>query len=467
MRQASNQGFVLAPRPARAGGWTQPTPPFVLPAYSVLSTPAGVSPGPYFWLLPKNGQLFAQKNRVLRSCDSTRAKPSPLSERKTVARDICQSLSSFLVMDVLERADALERTGKRVIHLEIGQPDFETPACVNEAAAKAIRDKKTAYTHSMGIWPLREAIADYYAREYGVTVDPARVAVTNGTSPAMMLTFAVLCQNGDEVLMADPAYACYENFVSFAGGVTTRIPAAEEHGFQLDPDIVAASVGPRTRALLINSPSNPAGTVISRNDMERLAAAAPMLVSDEIYHGLIYEGEAVSALEVADNAFVLDGFSKRYAMTGWRMGWMVVPQEFVPTIQVLQQNFFISPNSISQWAGLAALNCAGDDVKRMAAEYNRRRLVLIEGLRSLGFGVRSHPVGAFYVLADARHLTMPGKQHDSLALAFDILEKAQVGVAPGIDFGSRAEGYLRFSYANSVENIQEAMERLKKYLNTL
>lgn len=381
-----------------------------------------------------------------------------------MARSLCESLSSFLVMDILERAQELEHAGHDVIHLEIGQPDFETPACVNEAAIQAIRDKKTGYTHSMGILPLRRGIADYYKREYGVTVSPEQVVVTNGTSPAMMLLFAVLCEPGDNVIMADPTYACYESLVRFAGAEVIRIPAAEEKGFQLDPDMVRQAVTPRTVAILISSPSNPAGTIISREDMERLAALGPRLVFDEIYHGLVYEGKAVSALEVSDRACVLDGFSKRYAMTGWRMGWMVVPPKFIPTLQVLQQNFFISPNSVSQWAGLAALSCAGEDVKRMAAEYNARRLLIVDRLRSLGFGVRSNPVGAFYVLADASHLVRPGERPDSLALARDILEKAYVGVAPGIDFGRKAEGYLRFSYASSLENIEEAMRRLGAYI---
>lgn len=384
--------------------------------------------------------------------------------RRIVARSVCESLSSFLVMDILEQAQELERAGHDVIHLEIGQPDFETPACVNEAAMQAIRDKHTGYTHSMGIYPLRKGIADYYKREYGVTISPEQVAVTNGTSPAMLLLFSVLCEPGDNVIMADPAYACYESFVRFAGAEVIRIPAAEEKGFQLDPEAVRRAVTPRTVAILIGSPSNPAGTIIAREDMERLAAIGPRLVSDEIYHGLVYEGRAVSALEVSDRSCVLDGFSKRYAMTGWRMGWMVVPPKFIPTLQVLQQNFFISPNSVSQWAGLAALTCAGEDVKRMAAEYNRRRLLMMERLRSLGFGVRSNPVGAFYVLADASHLVRPGEKPDSLALARDILDRAHVGVAPGIDFGRKAEGYLRFSYASSLENIEEAMHRLERYI---
>ncbi len=369
-------------------------------------------------------------------------------------------------MDVLEKAQELERAGHRVIHLEIGQPDFETPDCISEAAIKAVRDKQTAYTHSMGILPLREAIAAYYHAQYGVSVSPQHIMVTNGTSPAMMLLFAVLCEAGDSVIAADPAYACYESFIRFSGAHMQRIATREEHGFQLDPDSVREALVPRTRAILVNSPSNPAGSLVSRQDLQRLAESGPTLISDEIYHGLVYEGKAVCALEVADpdNCAVLDGFSKRYAMTGWRLGWLVAPPALIPTLQVLQQNFFISPNSISQWAGVAALTCAGDDVARMAAEYNRRRVFLVERLRALGFGVRSNPVGAFYVLADARSFFAPDKEPDSLALAFDILEKAHVGVAPGIDFGRRAEGYLRFSYANSLENIEEAMHRLERYL---
>ncbi len=380
-----------------------------------------------------------------------------------MARAVCERITPFLVMDVLERAQQLEAAGHSVIHLEIGQPDFPTPDCIKEAAVAAIRDGHTAYTHSMGILPLREGIAEYYARHYSATVSPDQIMVTNGTSPAMMLLFSALCENGDSVVMPTPTYACYDSFVSFAGAVPLRVPATEEAGFQLDPEAVAKALTPASRAILVNSPSNPAGSILSREHMQKLAGLGPMLVSDEIYHGMVYEGRAVSALEVTDRCCVLDGFSKRYAMTGWRLGWLVAPKAMIPTLQILQQNFFISPNSISQWAGVAALEHAWPDVERMAAEYARRRLLLIDRLRSLGFGVNSSPVGAFYVLADARHLLRPGEKPDSLALAFDILEKAHVGLAPGIDFGLEAEGYLRFSYASSLENIEEAMERLRRY----
>lgn len=389
-------------------------------------------------------------------------------------RSLCASLTPFLAMDVLERAVALEAAGRRIIHMEVGQPDFPTPECVLEAAAKAMRDGHTGYTHSLGILPLREGIAAYYEREYGVSVHPECIVVTNGSSPGLVMALAALCETGDTVITADPAYACYENAIRFAGGKVARIPAAEEEGFQLAPEAVAGAASRGARAVLINSPSNPAGTLIGRKAMHRLAAVADRagasLVSDEIYHGLVYEGEAVSALEVTDAAVVLDGFSKRYAMTGWRLGWMVVPPALAPVLQVMQQNFFISPNSVSQQAGLAALTCAGDDVARMVAEYDRRRAYIIDRLREIGFAVRSRPAGAFYVLADARPLLQKphgGQRPDSLALAFDILEKAGVGVTPGIDFGRGAEGYLRFSYASSMENIEEAMYRLERYRDAL
>ena len=376
-----------------------------------------------------------------------------------MARAVCEQLTPFLVMNVLERAQKLEQQGTHVIHLEIGQPDFPSPECVNEAAIQAIKDGHSAYTHSLGILPLREAIAEYYADEYGVTVSPEQIVVTNGTSPAMMTLMCAVCEAGDTVAMPTPTYACYESFTRFAGATPLLVPAAEHEGFQLNPVTVKKALRPDTRAILLNSPSNPAGSLIARETLSELAKLGPMLISDEIYHGLVYEGKAVSALEVTDNCCVLDGFSKRYAMTGWRLGWMVVPQEYIPLLNTLMQNFFISANAMTQWAGIAALKHAASDMARMVGEYGRRRIALLAGLKKLGFGVQSSPVGAFYILADARHLGT-----DSLTLAYDILEKAHVGVAPGIDFGQAAEGYLRFSYANSLENIEEALARIHTYL---
>ncbi len=382
-------------------------------------------------------------------------------------RAVCKTLTSFIVMDVLEKAEQLQRAGKDVIHLEVGQPDFPTPACVVEAAHQALRDGHNAYTNSIGILPLREALAEYYLEHYKVTVSPEQIVITNGTSPAMMALFAQLCDAGDTVIMPAPTYACYDNFVRFAGATSVLVPAAEEEGFQFTPAAVKKALRPDTVGILFNSPSNPAGSLISRETLAELASFGVPLLSDEIYHGLVYEGEAVSALEVTDNCCVLDGFSKRYSMTGWRLGWMVLPEPLIPTMRVLMQNFFICANAVSQYAGIAALKEAWPDVERMRGEFNRRRIVLINGLRALGFSIKSNPAGAFYVLADARGFTKPGQKHDSLAMAFDILEKAHVGVAPGIDFGEAAEGYLRFSYANSVENIEEALHRLGRYISAL
>ena len=376
---------------------------------------------------------------------------------------VCDAITSFLVMEVLEKAQALEAAGKSVIHLEIGQPDFTTPECILDAAAKAMRDGHTGYTHSCGILPLREELAAYYRREYGVSVSPDRIIVTNGTSAAMLLLFGALFDKGGTAVMPDPAYACYGNFVLFAGGSITNVPAKESDGFQLNVNDVRGKITPDTKAILVNSPSNPGGTIIAPDEFKALCAMQTpgglRVVSDEIYHGLVYEGRAASVLEFSDEACALDGFSKRYAMTGWRLGWMVIPEDLVPVVQKLQQNFFICANSVAQWAGIAALKYAAPDVERMRLEYDRRRRVMLEGLRSIGFTIESDPVGAFYVLANAKFLS-----NNSLELAFDILEKAGVGVAPGIDFGPGAEGYLRFSYANSVENIEEAIARLKTYI---
>ena len=377
-------------------------------------------------------------------------------------RSVCEDISSFLVMEVLEKAEKLERSGRRIIHLEIGQPDFDTPECICEAAIKAMRDGKTGYTHSMGIWPLREALAAYYEREYGVIVSPERIMVTAGSSPSMIMVFSALLGEKNTIVMPNPTYACYEKAVTFCGGALRRVPTREEEGFHLNVDVVRELCDDSVAALLVNSPSNPAGSIISPEDLKALCELPPVMISDEIYHGLVYEGRAASALEYDPDACILDGFAKRYAMTGWRLGWVVMPERYMDLASRFQQNFIICANSMAQYAGIAALEQGKSHTERMAAEYNRRRVLLRDGLRALGFGVSSSPAGAFYILANARHLGM-----DSLTLAFDILDKAGVGCAPGIDFGSGAEGYLRFSYASSVENIEEALHCLEGYLNTL
>ena len=373
-------------------------------------------------------------------------------------------MTSFIVMDVLERANEMERSGHHIIHLEVGEPDFDTPPCVKEAACRALEDGHTHYTHSLGMYELREAISEYYRETYTVTVDPDQVIVTSGSSPAIFLVFSALLEKDDEVIVSDPHYACYPNFIKFVQGRPVMIPVYEEDGFQFRPELIEKKINPKTRAIFINSPSNPTGNLLSANRMQTIAALvsapeSPYIVSDEIYHGLVYEGREHSILEFTDRAFVLNGFSKLFAMTGLRLGYVIAPQPFVRPMQKLQQNFFISANAMVQMAGIAALKSARDDVLQMKNIYNKRRQFMITRLKELGFGITVEPTGAFYVFVNAKHLS-----RDSYRLAFDILEKARVGVAPGIDFGPNGEGYLRFSYANSLDNIKEGMDRLQKYL---
>jgi len=373
-------------------------------------------------------------------------------------------MTSFIVMDVLERANEMERAGDHVIHLEVGEPDFDTPPCVKEAACRALQDGHTHYTHSLGMYELREAICEYYGATYNVSVEPDQVIVTSGSSPAIFLVFSAMLEKDDEVIISDPHYACYPNFIKFVQGRPIAVPVYEEDGFQYRPELIKEQINSQTRAIFINSPSNPTGNLLSENRMKAIAdlvsvPESPHIVSDEIYHGLVYEGKEHSILEFTDRAFVLNGFSKLYAMTGLRLGYVIAPQPFIRPMQKLQQNFFISANSMVQMAGIAALKEARDDVSRMKDIYNERRRFMIARLKEIGFGITVEPTGAFYVFANARHLA-----EDSYKLAFDILENARVGVAPGIDFGPNGEGYLRFSYANSLENIAEGMDRLQQYL---
>lgn len=371
------------------------------------------------------------------------------------------ALPPFYVMEVMERAQVLERAGRSVIHLEVGEPDFPTPAHICEAAGKALCAGETKYTHSLGLIPLREAIVEDYNRKFGLDLAPEQVIVTSGTSPAMLLLFIGLLEQGDEVVMSNPHYACYPNFVLSAGGKPTFARTSADDGFRMTSDAVTKAMTARTKAILVNSPANPTGRVMGPGEYKEICEAAGdvPVISDEIYQGLVYKGKDHSILEYTDNAFVLNGFSKRYAMTGWRLGYLIAPRECVRPLQKLQQNLFISTNNFVQHAGIAALNGPQDQVREMVAEFDRRRKYMLKRLREIGFGIRYEPEGAYYILADARRFGA-----DSLKLSRDILEGAGVACTPGIDFGDGAEGYLRFSYSNSLENIAEGMHRLEKFL---
>ncbi len=368
----------------------------------------------------------------------------------------------FLVMEVLDRAEEMQRQGRSVIHLEIGEPDFDTPPVALEAGERALRDGQTHYTHSLGHPELREAIAAWQARQYGVEVSPDRVVVTLGSSGALLLVMAALLDPGAEVLLTDPHYACYPNFVSACDGVPVRTAVREEDGFQFDLQAVADRLGPRTRALMLNSPANPTGTLTEPERMRQLVEVVgprAVIVSDEIYHGLVYRDRARSILEFSPDAVVINGFSKLFAMTGWRLGYAIVPEWLLRPVQKLQQNLFISAPDFAQFAAIAALQKADADVERMRKSYDQRRQLVLRRLKEMNLEVLTEPLGAFYVFVNVRRYT-----DDVYSFAFEVLEQAGVAITPGVDFGPGGQGYIRISYANSLENIDEGMTRLRHFL---
>jgi len=373
-----------------------------------------------------------------------------------------EEMTPFIVMDVLERANAMQHEGIDVIHLEVGEPDFDMPVCIAEAAGNAYKSGKTHYTHSMGNPLLRREIADFYKKEYDVTVDPECIVVTSGSSPAILLTLMLLCEPGSEVILSNPGYACYRNFALAVNAEPVLVELRPENKFQYDVRDIRKKLNDKTRAIFVNSPMNPTGGLVDDSVFKELATLDIPIISDEIYHGLVYEGRARSILEFTDNAFVINGFSKRYAMTGLRLGYIIAPKSYMRSLQILQQNLFICAPSTAQEAGISALKYADPDVQAMKAIYKERRDYMVTRLKDLGFLIHAEPCGAFYVFCDARKFT-----NNSFAFAFDVLEKAHVGITPGIDFGTAGEGFVRFSYANSLENIREALDRLETYLSEL
>ncbi|WP_338740488.1 pyridoxal phosphate-dependent aminotransferase [Haloplanus salilacus] len=371
-------------------------------------------------------------------------------------------VTPFMAMDVLERANDTDD----VIHLEVGEPDFSPPDRVVETAVESLRAGHTNYTAARGKPALRRAIADRYDHVYGVDVDPDRIVVTPGSSPGLLLAMATLVDPGDEVVLTDPHYACYPNFVRTVGGRVETVPLHASDGFRPRPSAFEAAVGDDTRAVLLNSPANPTGAVLSGGTLDAIVDVADAVdatpVVDEIYHGLSYDATDHSVLEYTDDAFVLDGFSKRFAMTGWRLGWVVVPPGYVDAVNRLAQNVLICAPNFVQDAGVAALETPPEHLADIRATYRERRDLLVDAVADWGLGLDYTPQGAYYLLADVSDL--PG---DSLAVADLLLEEAGVAVTPGLDFGERAADYLRLSYATDAAAIEEAIDRIERVLATV
>jgi len=367
-------------------------------------------------------------------------------------------------MEVLEKAMEIERAGRSVIHLEVGEPDFDTPEIVREAGIRALYDGRTHYTHSLGLPDLREAIAEWYLKGYQVRVSPANVIVTVGSSAAMLLSFAAILDPGNRVLITDPGYPCYPKIIRAFEGLPVSVPVREQEAFQFRPDRVEMELDAKTRALVLNSPSNPTGTLTGPERMEELVqlmSGRATIVSDEIYHGLVYEDRAHTILEFTPDAIVINGFSKLFAMTGWRLGYAIVPDYLVRPAQKLQQNLLISAPDFAQYAAVAALTKAAEEVEAMRREYDRRRRFILERLDGMGLTLSAPPTGAFYVFFNVSRYT-----RSVYDFAFRILEEAGVAVTPGVDFGENGEGYLRICYANSMENLEEGMNRLERFFET-
>ncbi len=373
-----------------------------------------------------------------------------------------KDIKPFLAMEIMEKAQHLLAKGEDVIRLEVGEPAGNTPDCIKEALIEAVNNNDTGYSQSLGKQELREEIATYYKITYGVDINPSQIVVTAGSSPAMMMAMAVLAERGDQIVISDPYYACYPNFIRFVAAEPLLVPTPEEDAFKLKASHIKNYLNSKVKAILINSPANPTGTVLCDKELNEIANLGPYIISDEIYHGINYTGKDHTMLEFTDRTIVVSGFSKRNIMTGWRLGYLIAPLNLIDIIQKIQQNLFICVAPFVQSGGIAALKESPKVLEQRFGSYGERRLYLYDYLKKMNIAPKMLPEGAFYMMANVKEYT-----DDSLSFALDILDKARVAVTPGIDFGRGAEGYIRISYACSMEELKEGLSRLEKYLATL
>lgn len=375
------------------------------------------------------------------------------------------SIEPFHVVALVTRAKELEAQGRSIVNMVIGEPDFPTPAPILRAGLAALEAGQVRYTPSLGTPALREAIRGWYRTRYGVDVPARRIAVTTGSSGALLLGLGVLLSPGDQVLTADPSYPANRHFVRAMEGESVGIPVDASTGYQLTAELVDRHWTPRTVAVMVASPANPTGTLMPFDELQRIHRVVQrrggMLIVDEIYHGLTYGCDTKTALELGDDILVINSFSKYFCMTGWRVGWMVMPDAYTADVEKLAQNLYISNPEPSMQAALAAFHPdALAEFERNRLAFQRQRDFLLPALRELGFGIPVTPQGAFYVYADCSALTA-----DSYAFCIDLLERSGVAVAPGIDFGAhQASRHVRFSYPKPVPVLQEGVERLRHHL---
>jgi len=380
--------------------------------------------------------------------------------------DRMAQLGTETAFEVLARARELERKGKSIVHLEIGEPDFETPEHIKDAAIKALREGFTHYTPAAGMSEAREAVAEHVETTRKVRVDPGEVVITPGSKPIMFFGILALVNPGDEVIVPNPGYPIYESVTKFAGGVPKPLVLREERGFRIDPEELRAAASPRTRLIVLNSPHNPCGSALTREDLAVIAEVAQrhnaFVLADEIYGQIMYDGPHHSILSLPgmkERTILLDGFSKAYAMTGWRLGYGVMPRDLAARVAQLMVNSNSCAAAFTQIAGIAALRGPKGPVQAMVAEFRRRRDVIVNGLNAIDGLSCTMPSGAFYAFPNAKRLDGNSKR-----LADYLLNDAGVACLSGTAFGEAGQGYLRFSYANSVENITEGLRRIREAL---
>ncbi len=386
--------------------------------------------------------------------------------KKTLADRVGQ-IEPFRVMAMLTEAKRLEAMGRNIVHMEVGEPDFVTPEPIIEAGKQALTQGLTHYTPATGIPQLKQRIADYYADCFQLDIAAERIVITPGASGALLLVAACLVQPGRSVIMSDPGYPCNRHFVSAMGGEALTLPVAASSGYQLNGSQLADHWREDTVAAMVATPSNPTGTLLTSEQLVALfevtESRGGYLIVDEIYQGLVYQKESITALTLSDELFVINSFSKFFGMTGWRLGWLVAPEAFIEPLERLAQNLFIAPPTVAQHAALAAFEpSTQNELERRRKLFQQRRDYLLPELRALGFDIAIKPEGAFYLYANVSGLTDNSEQ-----FALDLLEHAGVAVTPGSDFGTLdAHKYLRFSYTTSMEQLKEGVRRIRQFLNS-
>ncbi|THB72329.1 MAG: pyridoxal phosphate-dependent aminotransferase [Gammaproteobacteria bacterium] len=376
------------------------------------------------------------------------------------------NIAPFYVMDIVNRVKELEQEGRDIVRMEVGEPDFVTVEPIIQAGIEALQNGCTKYTSSLGIVELRKKISLYYQEKFGVDVPYERIVITNGASGALMLAMGVLVNYADRVILSDPGYPCNRHFVRMFDGDPVMLPVDASTNYQLSASMVEKCHEKGAKAVLLSTPSNPTGTIIAIDDIARIhqicAANGSELIVDEIYHGLVYDSDPPSAVTVSDDLFVINSFSKYFGMTGWRLGWMVVPEKYVDAIDRLSQNVFLSAPTMAQYAAIEAFNPKTIQIlEQRKQKLKKRRDYLLPELQKIGFIIDAEPQGAFYLYADCSKFT-----DDSYKFCLDLLENAGVAITPGIDFGKHNENkYVRFAYVSSMERLKSGVERLASYLS--